>query len=188
MSNTTAILLVIVIVALAIAAWAFFERQKTLRLRGKYGPEYDRLAEQERSARGAERILEQREKRVSRFQIRPLREEERARFAADWRLVQEQFVDDPRLAVSQADRLINEALKARGYPMGEFEQQAADLSVQFPRVVDNYRRAHKIALAEERGAASTEDLRQAMQYYRSLFEDVLETKITNIEHVEVRHG
>ncbi len=79
-------------------------------------------------------------------------------------------------------------LKARGYPMGEFEQQAADLSVQYPHVVENYRRAHQIAVADERGSASTEDLRQAMQYYRSLFEDVLEMKIANVEHVEVRHG
>jgi hypothetical protein len=187
MSNTTAILLVIVVVAIAVAAWAFIQRQKTLRLRGKYGPEYDRLAEQQGSARSAERIIEQREKRVSKFQIRRLREEERVRFAADWRLVQEQFVDDPRLAVSQADQLINEALKERGYPMGDFEQQAADLSVQFPRVVENYRKAHQLALAGERGSASTEDLRQAMQYYRSLFEDVLETKITNVEHMEARH-
>ncbi len=188
MSTTTAILIVVVILALAIAAWAYIERQKTLRLRNKYGLEYDRLAEQQRSARSAENILEQREKRVSKFNIRPLREEERARFAAQWRAVQEQFVDDPRRAVSEADRLINEALKARGYPMGEFEQQAADLSVQYPHVVENYRRAHQIAVADERGSASTEDLRQAMQYYRSLFEDVLEMKIASVEHVEVRHG
>lgn len=188
MSTTTVILLVVVIVALAVAAWALLQRQKTLKLRGKYGPEYDRLAEQQHSARSAESILEQREKRVSSFRIRPLREEERARFAAEWRSVQERFVDDPRSAVSQADRLINEALKARGYPMSEFDQQAADLSVQYPHVVENYRKAHEIALDDQRGSASTEQLRKAMQYYRSLFEDVLEMKITNVEHVEVRHG
>jgi hypothetical protein len=188
MSNTTAILLVIVIVALAVAAWAFIQRQKTLRLRGKYGPEYERLAAEQHSARSAENILEDREKRVSKFRIRPLRDEERGRFAAEWRAVQEHFVDDPRGAVSQADRLINEALKARGYPMSQFEQQAADLSVQYPHVVQNYRLAHKIAVDDQQGAASTEELRQAMQYYRSLFEDVLETKIINVEHVEVRHG
>jgi hypothetical protein len=188
MSNTTAILMVVVILALAVAAWAFIERRKTLRLRGRYGPEYDRLAQQQRSARGAESILEQREKRVSKFHIRRLREEERARFAAEWRSVQEQFVDDPRGAVSQADGLINEALQARGYPLGEFEQQSADLSVPYPLMVENYRKAHQIAMDDQRGSASTEELRQAMRYYRDLFEDVLETKIANVEHVEVRHG
>jgi hypothetical protein len=187
MSTTTAILIVVVIIALAVAVWAYIERQKTLRLRGKYGPEYDRLAEEQHSARSAESILEQREKRVSKFRIRALREEERERFATEWRSVQEQFVDDPRRAVSMADHLINEALKARGYPMGEFEQQAADLSVQYPMVVENYRRAHQIALDDQRGAAGTEELRKAMQYYRSLFEDVLGTKITKVEHMEVRH-
>jgi hypothetical protein len=188
MSSTTAILLVMVIVALAVAAWALIQRQKTLKLRGKYGPEYDRLAAEQRSARSAENILEEREKRVSKFSIQPLREEERKRFAAEWRSVQEHFVDDPRGAVSQADRLINEALRARGYPMSQFEQQAADLSVQYPHVVQNYRQAHQIALEDQRGAAGTEELRKAMQYYRGLFEDVLETKITTEEHVEVRHG
>jgi hypothetical protein len=117
MSSATAILIVVVIVALAVAAWALIQRQKTRRLRGKYGPEYDRLAQQENSPRRAESILEEREKRVAKFQIRSLREDQRERFAAEWRTVQEKFVDDPRGAVSDADRLINEALKARGYPM-----------------------------------------------------------------------
>jgi hypothetical protein len=187
MSSTNVILLVIVIVALAVAAWALIERRKTLRLRGKYGPEYDRLAAQQRSARGAESLLEQREKWVSKFHIRSLSEQEQARFAAEWRLVQERFVDDPRSAVAQADGLINQALQARGYPMSEFEQQAADLSVQYPHVVENYRMAHEIALEDQRGAAGTEELRKAMQYYRTLFEDVLGMKITGVEHVEVRH-
>lgn len=188
MSSTTAILLVIVIVALAVAAWALIERQKTRRLRGKFGPEYDRLAAERGSTRNAEHILEQREKRVAHFQLRPLSESERARFSSDWRLVQEQFVDDPRNAVSQADRLINEALQARGYPMSEFEQRSEDLSVQYPYVVENYRKAHRIAMDDRQEAVNTEQLRQAMQYYRSLFEDVLEMKVTTVEHEEVRHG
>ncbi|HEX5228732.1 MAG TPA: hypothetical protein VFW44_13525 [Bryobacteraceae bacterium] len=188
MSSTTAILIVIAIVALAVAAWALIERQKTRRLRGKFGPEYDRLTAEKGNVRNAEHILEQREKRVARFQLRPLSDNERARFASEWRLVQERFVDDPRSAVSQADRLINEALEARGYPMGEFEQRSADLSVQYPYVVENYRKAHRIAVDDRREAVSTEQLRQAMQYYRSLFEDVLEMKVTTVEHEEVRHG
>lgn len=149
---------------------------------------YDRLAVQQRSARSAEKILEAREHRVSKFRTHSLTEEERARFAAEWRLVQERFVDDPPAAVAEADRLIHEALLARGYPMTEFEQQAADLSVQYPHVVENYRKAHEIALEERRGGAGTEELRKAMQYYRALFEDVLETRVTTVEHVEVHHG
>ena len=188
MSSTTAILIVVIILALAFAAWAYWERQKTLKLRGKYGPEYDRLAEEHGGARRAEGILAEREKRVSKFRIRPLREEERTRMAALWRMIQERFVDDPRAAVSEGDHLINQALAARGYPMAEFEQQAADLSVQYPDVVDNYRQAHRIALEDQRNSASTEDLRRAMQYYRNLFEDVLEMKIGHAEPVEVRHG
>jgi hypothetical protein len=188
MSSTTAILLIIVIVAVAVAAWALIERKKTLRLKGKYGPEYDRLADQQRSARGAEKILEEREARVSKYHIRSLLPEERSRFAAEWRSVQELFVDDPRRSVSEADRLINQVLAARGYPMGQFEEHAADLSVQYPLVVESYRRAHHIALEDRRGAAGTEDLRQAMQHYRTLFEQVLEMKIATVEHEEVRHG
>jgi hypothetical protein len=189
MSGTTMILIVVVILALAIAGWAMMQRQKTLRLRNRYGPEYDRLAEREQSARRAEGVLEQREKRVSKFRIQPLQRDERARLVSEWREVQERFVDDPRGAVAAADRLISEALQARGYPMADFEQQAADLSVQYPHVVENYRRAHRIAIEEKQGSASTEDLRKAMQYYRSLFEDVSDTKITRAEPIEeVRHG
>jgi FtsZ-interacting cell division protein ZipA len=186
MSTITVILLIVVVVAVAVAAWAFIQREKTLKLRNKYGTEYDRLADQEKSARRAETILETREKRVAKFNIRPLRQDEIERFAADWRVVQEHFVDDPRSAVSQADRLINDALKTRGYPMSEFEQQAADLSVEYPQVVDNYRKAHTIAQQDLRGSSSTEDLRKAMQYYRSLFEYVLGQHINQME--EVRNG
>jgi hypothetical protein len=186
MNTTTTILMIIAILAVAVAVWAYIQREKTLKLRTKFGPEYDRLTDQEHSARRAEAILETREKRVAKFNIRTLTKEEAARFAAEWRMVQEHFVDDPRGAVSQADRLINQTMKARGYPMGDFNQQAADLSVQYPQVVDNYRNAHQIAEQDQRGLASTEDLRKAMQYYRSLFEDVLGQHVVQME--EVRHG
>ena len=189
MTSGTAVLIGVVIVAIGVAAWALIQRQKTRRLRTKYGPEYDRLANRENSAKRAESILEEREKRVAKFQIHSLRDDERERFAAEWRRVQEKFVDDPRGAVSDADCLINEALRTRGYPMSDFEQRAADLSVDHPHVVENYRHAHEIAIADQQSGVTTEDLRQAMQYYRSLFEDVLETKITtHVEHLEVRHG
>lgn len=184
MNTVTVIILVIVIVAIAVALWIYFQKQKTRKLRGTFGPEYDRLVEQERgNARRAEAILEDRQKRVSKFNIRTLTREERDRFGADWRRVQEHFVDDPRSAVSQADTLIIEALKARGYPMGDFEQRAADISVEHPQVVNDYRIAHDVAVKDHREQATTEELRRAMQHYRSLFEHVLETHVTHYEEV-----
>jgi hypothetical protein len=117
-----------------------------------------------------------------------LQTDERARLAAEWRIIQERFVDDPRGAVADADELIQQALKTRGYPISEFEQRTADLSVEFPHVVENYRTAHRIAMEAERGAASTEQLRQAMRHYRVLFEDVLESKVSKAEPMEVHRG
>lgn len=187
MSPIITILIVLLVIAVAVAVWALLERRRALRVRQKFGPEYDRLTTQ-LSPNKAATVLEQREKRVSRFQIRSLREDERARFAAEWRTIQERFVDDPPSAVSSADRLIQEALKTRGYPMSEFEQRTADLSVEYPHVVENYRTAHRIAMEAERGAATTEQLRQAMQHYRALFEEVLESSITMAEPLEVHRG
>jgi hypothetical protein len=184
MNTGTVIILIIAIVAIAIAFWMYFEREKTRKLKGKFGPEYDRLVDQERgNTRRAENILEDRQKRVSKFNIRRLSQEECDRFAGDWRVVQEQFVDDPRAAVSKADTLVIEALRLRGYPMGDFEQRAADISVEHPKVVDNYRAAHDIAERDQQGQATTEELRRAMQHYRNLFEDVLETHVTHYEEV-----
>jgi hypothetical protein len=187
MSATTAILIVLLLIAIAVAVWAMLERRRALRIRQKFGPEYDRLAGQLNPHRAAT-VLEEREKRVSHFRIRSLREDERARFAGQWRTIQERFVDDPQSAVSAADSLIQEALRTRGYPMSEFDQRAADLSVEYPHVVENYRTAHRIAMECERGAAKTEQLRQAMQHYRALFEEVLESSITMAEPVEVHRG
>jgi hypothetical protein len=135
------------------------------------------LAEEGGDARRAQALLEQRWKRVNRLQIRSLSREECNRFANDWRIVQEHFVDDPSGAVAQADRLVTEALRLRGYPMGNFEQMAADISVEHPDVVSEYRDAHDIAVRSERSQANTEDLRRAMQHYRNLFEHVLETHV-----------
>jgi hypothetical protein len=183
MDTTTAIILVIAIIAISVAAWALFQRDRTRKLKAHFGPEYDRVLQHEKSARHAEAILDDRRKRVAKYHIRPLTGEERDHFAAEWRRVQEHFVDNPRSAVSQADGLINEALRARGYPMNDFEQQAADLSVDYPSVVENYRIAHEIAMDDKHAAVSTEDLRKAMQHYRSLFEDVLGAHISNYEEV-----
>ena len=124
-------------------------------------------------------MLSEREKRVDRFQIRELAADEREKFVTEWRLVQSRFVDDPKRAVRDADQLVNQLMQSRGYPMSDFEQRAADISVDHPRVVDNYRAAHVIALRHQKGEASTEDLRNAIIYYRSLFDDLLQTQTTS---------
>jgi hypothetical protein len=113
---------------------------------------------------------------VERLHIRPLETEERARFAASWRMVQTRFVDHPEGAIRDADSLVAEVMEARGYPMGNFERRAADVSVNHPAVVENYRLAHGIALRHERGQANTEDLRQALVHYRALFQELLEER------------
>jgi hypothetical protein len=161
----------------------FVDKRRTQRLRTQFGSEYDRMV-QTSGRKQAETELEHRTKRVQKFQIRKLNPEEQARFSESWRREQAHFVDDPRSAVENADRLVGEVMRARGYPVGEFERRAADLSVDHPRVIENYRIAHEIALRDSRGEASTEDLRRAMVAYRALFEDLLEENV--IEHEEVR--
>lgn len=184
MNTATVIVLIIAIVAIAVAIWMYLQKEKSRKLRGKFGSEYDRVVEQEKgNARRAEAVLESRQKRVSKFNLRTLTPLECDRFTGEWRRVQELFVDDPRMAVAKADTLVNEALRARGYPMGDFEQRAADISVEHPDVVENYRIAHDIALRDERGQATTEELRRAMQHYRNLFEHVLDTHVTQYEEV-----
>jgi FtsZ-interacting cell division protein ZipA len=178
------ILIVVAIVAIIFAAWMFVQKQRTQKLRSKFGPEYDKAIGQHRDRSHAEAALEQRAKRVAEFHIRPLKNEERARYADNWRAEQALFVDDPRNAVAHADSLVQEVMKVRGYPVGDFEQNAADLSVDHPRVVENYRAAHAIAIRDSKGEGSTEDLRQAMVSYRVLFEDLLQQQVT--EHEEVR--
>lgn len=163
-----AIVIVVVIVAIMLA-----QRRKAA-LRQRFGPEYDRAVKERGSERAAQTVLAEREKRVSKFNIRSLDDNERQRYATRWREVQSRFVDDPRVAVTDADESVASLMDARGYPMAEFDQRAADLSVDHPRVVDNYRAAHDIAVRHRQGKASTEDLRQAMIHYRSLFEDLLD--------------
>jgi hypothetical protein len=163
--------LAIAILAIILAIWALMETQKTRHLRSRFGPEYDRAVRNERDLRDAEVALEQREKRVSKYKIRPLSPRETSHFAEEWRVVQEHFVDNPRKAVAEADRLIGDAMKSRGYPVTDFEAQANDLSVDYPMVVEHYRAAHEIG--ENGGRADTEELRKAMQHYHVLFEEVI---------------
>jgi hypothetical protein len=181
MTTSTVIILVLAIAVVALAAVLIFQRQKTQTLRRKFGPEYDRVLDREGNPRRAEAILDSRQKRFEKLEIRRLSPEQCESFAKDWRAVQERFVDDPRQSVAEADQLINNALRARGYPMSAFEQQADDISVEHPRVVEDYRTAHEIAMRDKRGQASTEDLRRAMQHYRNLFEHVVDTKVIQYE-------
>ena len=166
-------LIVIAVIAVLLIVWAVVRQQRTAKLRKRFGPEYDRVVQQA-GPRKAETTLLEREKRVERFSLRALPADERERFVTEWRVVQSRFVDDPKGAVSQADLLVERVMQARGYPMTNFEQRAEDISVTHPHVVSNYRAAHLIALRHQQGQATTEDLRQAMIYYRSLFDDLLE--------------
>lgn len=163
------------IVALGAVVWIGLSRRRTSRLRERFGPEYQRTVRAEGDVRKAESALEARARRVARLNIRPLSPEDAARFGTAWREVQTQFVDDPNGAVTQADRLVGEVMTIRGYPIGEFEQRVADISVDHPDVVMNYRAARQIALQHSRGEATTEDLRQAMVHYRALFHVLLES-------------
>jgi hypothetical protein len=169
-----AIIVVAVLVAVAIA-WIAVQRQRTDRLTKQYGPEYQRTVDSAGGQREAERDLDARRERVKGFEIRALSTEERDRYLASWKESQAHFVDDPAGAISQADVLVQEVMRARGYPMVDFEQRAADISVDHPHVLEEYRAAHNIAERHATGGVETEDLRQAMVHYRALFDDLLET-------------
>ena len=173
MDTSMAILLLVVLVVVAGAVWYAVQRQRSRRLRQQFGPEYERQLNETGDPRRAERVLERRAERVEHLQIQPLTSEDRNRFAAAWKSVQAHFVDDPQRAIAEADRLVTEVMRVRGYPISDFEQRAADVSVDHPAVVEHYRQAYEIARRSARGEASTEDLRQAMVHYRALFDDLL---------------
>lgn len=184
MTPTAWAFLIIAVIAILVAVF-FALSTRTKKLRSRFGPEYERTVREQGSTLKAERVLEQREKRIQNLHIRPLNAEEVDRFAGEWRAVQERFVDDPRGAVAEADRLVHRTMQARGYPIAnEFEERAADLSVGHGAVVEHYRVAHEIAARDGRNAATTEDLRLAMKHYRALFEDLLGRHVA--EFTEVR--
>jgi hypothetical protein len=168
-----------VIAVIGVAAWLYLKKRRSDGLRQSFGPEYDRAREEHPDQRSAERTLEERKERVEQLRIRALSPDERDQFAERWRSAQAQFVDDPAGATRVADMLIGEIMQARGYPVGDFEQRAADVSVDHPRLVEHYRAAHAIALRTDRGQAdtdATEDLRQAFVHFRALFDDLLEVE------------
>jgi FtsZ-interacting cell division protein ZipA len=168
------VIIVAVLVAL-IVVWSMARRRRTQRLTEQYGPEDQRAVESAGDQRAAERELDARRERVQGYEIRALSSDERDRYSASWKETQAHFVDDPSGAISQADVLVQEVMQARGYPMVDFEQRAADISVDHPHVVEEYRAAHDVAERHATGSVETEELRQAMVHYRTLFEDLLET-------------
>jgi len=175
MDTATLIALVIAILALCGIVFLLVDRHRTRKLRSRFGPEFDRAVAQEGSVRRAKTVLDRREKRVARYQLRELTAEERENLAAEWNQVQQRFVDDPNDAIERAERLVVKAMHLRGYPTSDFESQTADLSVSHPNVLTDYRIAHEIMLQTASGKATTEDLRRAMQHYRNLFQDIAST-------------
>jgi hypothetical protein len=176
----------VVILVIAVLVWTYVQKRRstTTSLRQKFGPEYERAVHQQGSERKAEAKLADRQERVEKLNIRDLDPMERERFSKQWESVQSRFVDSPRGAVAEADDLVSSLMKTRGYPVSDFDQRAADISVDHPRVVDNYRSAHEIALRVGKDGASTEDLRTAMIHYRSLCEELMQVP-TMVERKEV---
>jgi hypothetical protein len=167
----------LVIAALAVVAvglWYYYRRRNSENLKARFGPEYDNTVRQFKSQDRAEAELKERQRRVSKYQVVQLPRLERDRYRETWRGVQGEFVDQPDKAVRDADGLVQEVMEKCGYPLRDFEQAAADLSVDHPHVVENYRAAYRIAERSRHGSADTEELRQALVYYRALVEDLLE--------------
>ena len=193
MDGDVSTLMIVLVALVAAAAVAMIvsrnrARQRSAALREHFGPEYERALEQHGSRARAEKDLLLRERRVQKLELKLLRPEQCERFSAAWANVQQRFVDDPSGAVVDADRLVKEVMAARGYPMSNFDQRIADLSVEHAHVLDHYRAARNIALANAEGRASTEDLRQAMVHYRALFTDMLEARQQPIAGAPMREA
>ncbi|WP_447006456.1 hypothetical protein ACRAKI_08255 [Saccharothrix isguenensis] len=170
--TTIGVIVVVLVVLAAIAVLLKFLMQRK-RLRSKFGPEYERALERNGSHMAAERELAEREREHSQLELRPLDDATRDSYARNWTQVQEQFVDEPNQAVSQADRLVTDLMAERGYPTDGYERREKLLSVEHGRTLDHYREAHSIVERQERGEATTEQLRAAMVHYRTVFEDLL---------------
>lgn len=168
------IVLIVVIGALLVAGLMARQRKQREGMQQQFGPEYDRTVEQAGDRRTAERELQERTRRHETLQIRPLDPASRENYAQQWRQTQEEFVDQPQAAVTQADVLVAQVMQERGYPAGSFDQQVRDVSVEHSSAVDEYRAAHRISTLNDSGEASTEQLREAMVHYRALFMELLD--------------
>ena len=189
MADSTSLLIVaaivvavLVVAAVAVTLWRNAPSRKRQQLRDKFGPEYDIAVEQYGSTR-AQRVLEARARRVGKLPLRSLSPRECATFSQSWRRRQEQFVDTPSAAVSGAHELVQKVMLARGYPVEDFEQSVADLSVEYGAIVSHYRAAHQLEQANRSGQINTEELRQAMVHYRSLFDELLGTATPSVETI-----
>ncbi|TDW21267.1 hypothetical protein [Kribbella kalugense] len=173
--GTVLTIVVIVVVILAAAALLFtYQRRRSGELQQRFGPEYERTVEESGDRRSAERELRGRERRVSQLEITPLSPESASAYRAEWAKVQQSFVDRPAGAVADADRLVLRMMREAGYPVDDFDQRANDISVEHPDVAAHYREAHRVAVADARGEADTEDLRQAVSSYRHLVDALLD--------------
>jgi hypothetical protein len=173
---------IIVLLVVAAGAWYYSRQQRTKGLKENFGPEYERaLRQSDRDKGEAERELEERRKRVEQLNLRDLTPDEKRSFAAKWQSTQGHFVDDPKAAINEADALVIELMQTIGYPMSDFEQRAADISVGHPQVVPNYRAAHAMAERNKQGQASTEEMRQALVHFRSLFDELLGASMAQTE-------
>jgi hypothetical protein len=168
----------------AIGAWLYTRRKQSHRLQEHFGPEYDRTVNELGSRTKGESELKAREKRVERLEILPLAPPEAARFSEAWQALQGRFIDNPKGVVVQAEQLVRELMEKRGYPMGDFERRAGDISVDHPDVVANYRSAQAIAMRDQKGTADTEELRKAVVHYRALFDELLQVREQRQEIME----
>jgi hypothetical protein len=168
----------------AIAAWT--QQRKRTQLKERFGSEYDRTVSERDDRRAAEKELADRERKRERLDIVPLSPEAEKKYSANWREVQGQFVDDPADAVNEADRLVTEVMRDRGYPIDDFDQRSDDISVDHPDVVENYRAAHAVYVKanDGNGGAGTEDLRQGFVHYRALFDELLESRESTAEEAK----
>lgn len=175
------VFIAVVVIAAIIVTFVYLRQRRSARLRSRFGREYDHAVAQYGGRYSAEKALEDRAERTERYQIRRLNDDEQHRFAEEWRKTQARFVDDPSVAVRDADTLVCEVMRVRGYPMADFERRAEDLSVDHPEVIRNYRTAHDIAEQDKQQRGPTEDLRRAMVCYRELFDDLLESHPAHLE-------
>lgn len=186
------VIAVVAAIVLLAVLWSATRARRTRSLQDRFGREYDRTIEHAGDKREAERELREREKRHEQLDLRPLAPEQRDRYIEQWEVTQGRFVDDPSGAVAEADRLVQRVMKDRGYPVDDFEQRVADISVEHPDLVEKYRTAHGVAQASERGQASTEDLRHSVRHYRALFVELLDVgdagEIENVDDVATRDG
>jgi hypothetical protein len=178
-SPLTWVILLVIVAAIVAAAWLISREQRrkqSLRLRQRFGPEYGRVVAEKGNQAKAESELIERQKRVERLKIVALTPTDAARFREAWDALQSRFIDNPKGVVVEADDLVRELMVKRGYPMGDFERRAADISVDHPKLIETYRSARAIATRDKEGQASTEELRKAVVYYRALFDELLEVR------------